>query len=858
MAFKPMHYFRKRQKTILALITIGTMFLFVLGDAIMGARGGYGTGRRGGLINKVREWFGGSNEEAIARVNGKEIDPEHLLEMYHTRMLGAELVESVFVGGEARYFASLGLKPNEFNNQQAYNAKKQELMQKDVNVQEAVYGRMSNLIRQAYSTALMNNTESLIEFEYWKGKADALGISITPSFVKDELINLSMKTVTEQELNSFVRMMAAGRRSGSSPKLDALLGIIGDEIRVFLAKQILEQERTTIFGSTANPQLTPLDLWNSYVNVKTSLNVGILPLKAEDYLGRVPNPTSEEIQAYYEKYKKEFPDPERETPGFKIPPMYRIGFVYADMKETQPARKYYDRWVDVIDYLSPYTALGELINEYNLKKDITYRVTQPFLEFTMSKKPSEGPWYRINKPYSLSDQAGIAGFAANIAATFVQTNSLPPFDLCGMSFRGEAVSKSQADGVAAASLVGQFAGGFQAVIPVASNAYEGHTDVYRPFDAIASALINQRHEERAKRLLGNDLNQLTNDLTDYGKRYSEWRGKMLRKTATSNTPPLFKDTDKEKQTLSQYIAKFAAQRGLEYHETKDFRSRIDLLNEAGERLLNTFISPLYISEQLKNEKKSDFDERVKSRLVGDELRVQGQKRKSFEAMRTDIEDFKQHQLQIALHWIAEASDPRVPELKECEAQVVKAWKVEKARDIVQEEGKKIIKDIQSAPDNERKLIDMKGYAIGQTIARYREPVIRALAVGTSYEICPIPEMLEYEPGDLVKQCLDELHKKGDMTLIANKPKNIYYLFYLRDRNEPKITNPLDVEAFHTEVIRPSSFRALTVDNQPFRTFAMTEKNQASTAEWLKYFKALTSFKEEEAKRFAEMASKERW
>jgi hypothetical protein len=200
----------------------------------------------------------------------------------------------------------------------------------------------------------------------------------------------------------------------------------------------------------------------------------------------------------------------------------------------------------------------------------------------------------------------------------------------------------------------------------------------------------------------------------------------------------------------------------------------------------------------------------------------------------------------------------VPELKECEGQVVKAWKVEKARDIVQEEGKKLIKDIQSAPDNERKLIDMKGYVIGQTIARYREPVIRALAVGTSYEACPVPEMLEYEPSDLVKECLDQLRKKGDMTLIANKPKNTYYLFYLRDRSEPKITNPINVEAFHTEVIRPSSFRTLTVDNQPFRTFAMTEKNQASTAEWLKYFKALTSFKEEEAKRFAEMASKDRW
>jgi hypothetical protein len=894
MAFKPMHFFRKRQKTILALITIGTMFLFVLGDAIMGARGGYGGGgRRGGLINKVKEWFGSGHEEAVATVNGQAFDPEKLTEIYHTRLLGAALVDRVFQTGEALYMQSLGFSNDD--DQAKRDAKMREVMAKNPHFQEEMIGRMSTLSFQAYPTlglrapavysisrdpeqlaalirqasrfqiSLFNlqlfnippDPESMIEFEYWKRKADNLGISISSSFVKDDLISLGLKKLTEQDLTTISRSLAQEMRlRASPPKLDELLTVIGDEIRVHLAKQILEETSASLFGASNSPQLTPLDLWNSYVNVKTSLNVGILPLKTEDYISKVANPTNEEIQAFYDKYKKEYPDPERDTPGFKIPPMYRIGFIYADMKETQPARKYYDQWVDAIDYLSPYTALGELMNDYNVKKDITYRVTQPFLEFTMSKKPTEGPWYRINKPYTLSDQAGVAGFVANIAATFLQTNSLPPFDLSGMSFRGEAVRQPQVDAAAAASLVGQFAGGWQAVVPNISNSYEGHTDVYRPFDSVAAALMNQRHEEQAKRLLGRDLDQLSNDLVEYGKRYSEWRGKMLRKTATSNQPPLYKDTDKEKQTLSDYLTKFAAQRGLAYHETKDIRSRVDLLNEPGERLLNTFIAPLYINEQFKNEKKRDFEERVKSRLVGNELR--GDKPKLFTAMNTDVDSTKPHQLQIALHWITEASDPRTPDLKDCQAQVVTAWKMEKARDVVQEEAKKLIKDVQSAPDNERKLIDMKGYVVGQTIARYREPALRALAIGTSYETCPAPEMLEYEPNDLVKQCLDQLHKKADMTLIANRPKNIYYLFYLRDRSEPKITNPIDVEAFHTEIIRPSSARSFTVDNQAFRTFALAEKNQVGSTEWLKYLKALTSFKEDEAKRFADMASKDRW
>jgi hypothetical protein len=865
MAFKPMHYFRKNQKVILAIITIGTMILFVLGDALMGARGGAGSGgRRGGLINWVRNLFSSSHEDAVALVNGHGMDPEKLLEEYHARLLGAALVDNVFRGGESLYLQSLGFSEQDFSDEAKYNAKMRDVMAKNPSAQDALFGRMSTLSSQTYPTlnfqapynravySISPDPEALVEFEYWKGKADALGITLTPALVKDDLLNLGLKKVTEADLNGVVRAMAAGTRPGRSPmKLDAVVAVIGDEIRVHLAKQILQQERASFFGSNANPQLTPLDLWNSYVAVKTSLNTGILPLKVEDYLNRVPEPSAAEKQEYYDKYKKEYPDPDRETPGFKIPPLYKIGFVYADLKETEPARKHYDQWVEVMDYLNPYTALGSLVDDYNKKKDVGYRVSQPFLEFTFAKPAAAGPWYRLYKPYSPLDQAGAAGLVASIGSALAQTNTLAPFDLYGFNFRGQTVNKTQTDAAALAGTLGQLAAGFGGLFQAPATVREGNSDVYRPFETVAGAIMNQRHETYSKLYLSKDLDQLTNDLNEYAKRYSEWRGKVLRKVATSTTPPFFKEA--EKQTLGDYLTKFATQRGLVYHETKDFRSRLDLLKEEGERLLNTFIKPLYADERIKAEK--DVAERVKSSLVGDELR--GSKKKLFEATNTDAISFKPNSLQVALHWVAEATEPRVPDLKECEAQVVKAWKMEKARPLVEEEAQKIIKNIQSAPDNERILIDTKGYAVGQTIARFREPIIRAMAVGTSYETSPVPAMLENEPSDLIKQCLDKLHKKGDMTVISNKPKNIYYLFYLRDRSEPKINNPIDVEAFHMDVIRPSLQRPFMVDNQNFRTFAMAEKNQISATEWKDYVKKLTAFNPEEAKRFTEMASKDR-
>ncbi|HMO37741.1 MAG TPA: hypothetical protein PKA06_16995, partial [Gemmatales bacterium] len=200
-----------------------------------------------------------------------------------------------------------------------------------------------------------------------------------------------------------------------------------------------------------------------------------------------------------------------------------------------------------------------------------------------------------------------------------------------------------------------------------------------------------------------------------------------------------------------------------------------------------------------------------------------------------------------LHWINEATEPRNPELQEVEADVVKAWKMEKARAVVEEETKKLMQEVAAAPDNYRKLVDMKGYTPGQTIARFSEPEIKSFAEVPMYQQAKLPAIIDNEPADFVTQCLEKLEKQGDTVTIPDKSKTVYYLIYLANRSEPRANNPLDVEAFHNEVIRPARGRQMMVDNMEFRNFVAQRKRASEQTQWIEYLKSVTKMNDELAK-----------
>ncbi len=860
MATKAMSYFRKHQKVILALITIGTMIIFIVGDAVQAVSRGDGSG---GFFGKIKSFFGGSQDDTVFRIAGTNYNTATLQKLQAQRSFASDVMSTVASMGERRYLESLGFKDEDFTDQQKFQTKLFEMMGKDPTIAETRTNRDNTLLNQIRPSVAVfamigagENAESVSEYLLMKSRADKLGVTVTNSMVRDDLVKLGMGKVTLDEINALIRNTARQRGQLDMAKIDTVLSTLADEVRVSIAKHVEGEDLSRAYAeSIANQMRQPLrdrgresqvtvaDLWNSYVDVKTTLNTGILPLKVEDYLSRVADPSEAEKLAYFEKYKKEYASTEKDTPGFKIPPMYRIGFVFADMKDGAPASKYYRAKVDAWDRLAPLNAMAELAKAYEDKKS-TYRTTQPFVEFAITKA-ADSPWVRIYYWQAQQDHAQLASTIGHFALAASQVATLSLANAFAMNLMGEAVPAENTSLINKLSKAVATAATPVGELQQAARTFTGAKEIFTPFHVVANALIEQRLETKSKEYLSNDLADLTTTLNDYAKKYGEWRGKVIRKQANASTPPLF--NDETKQSLSDYLTKFASSRGLSYFETKDLRSKQNLLVEPAERVLNTFIKPLYYDPSERSSARQ-LEDYVRFALVQDELN--NRKPKLFDATNTSVYDSSRKNKEQALHWVCEATEPRTPDFKDVEATVTKAWKMEKARSIVEEEAQKLIKEVAAAPDNYRKLIDMKGYTPGQNIARYSEPEIKSFADVPMYQSAKMPAVLDNEPNDFVTLCLEKLKKKGDMTVIPDKTKSVYYLIYLSNRSEPRTINPLDLEAFHNEVIRPSQGRQMMVDGMGFRSYVSQMKKSIEQKNWLDYLKGATKMNEELVKNFS--------
>ena len=78
--------------------------------------------------------------------------------------------------------------------------------------------------------------------------------------------------------------------------------------------------------------ITPAEFWNYYKDMRTSVEVGLLPVRVEDFVSQVKEkPTEDELKALYDKYKDGDYNPESSQPGFKRPERIQLEWVSADV-----------------------------------------------------------------------------------------------------------------------------------------------------------------------------------------------------------------------------------------------------------------------------------------------------------------------------------------------------------------------------------------------------------------------------------------------------------------------------------------------------------------------------------------------
>lgn len=155
---------------------------------------------------------------------------------------------------------------------------------------------------------------ALIDAYILQHEADRLGIPLDKQYAETFLKGLFRGKLTKALFNAhlksaFQNTMVSGER--------VLLDVAGE----------LRLQRVHYLPGA--PPVTPFDVWERYHETEEQVSVKAVAFKAEDYLKEVAEPSESAVKELFEKGKDLLPDPERETPGFKVP--REIEFAYLEI-----------------------------------------------------------------------------------------------------------------------------------------------------------------------------------------------------------------------------------------------------------------------------------------------------------------------------------------------------------------------------------------------------------------------------------------------------------------------------------------------------------------------------------------------
>lgn len=165
-------------------------------------------------------------------------------------------------------------------------------------------------------TSMRANVDALI----LRNEADKLGLPVSSKTALKWLAAQTNDRLTDTIADEIVRDAYRGQ------------AVSGEQVLLAIADQLRLQEVLQLPGP---PDVTPLDIFQSYRDQNEKVSVHALPVKVADYLEKVPAPSTTDLEAFFDKYKDALPDPNSPTPGFKVPRRVRLEFLAIDLKALE-------------------------------------------------------------------------------------------------------------------------------------------------------------------------------------------------------------------------------------------------------------------------------------------------------------------------------------------------------------------------------------------------------------------------------------------------------------------------------------------------------------------------------------------
>ena len=815
MAFNPFRAFRKHQKAIFAGLTIVCMLTFVF---VSGVSGG------GGFLDEVARWFGvrsripdagtvygrtvgirdvqilqqqrrlandfmalaaGTAKAAIQNEVEKNVPEfDFLLKDQLNRLQQQATFALMGFGSFADYARDLRLFVGRLEDLKGRltAAKKPDDVQK-IDVLQAVVERDFWRAQNQDEVSLMEqlrhqqqplyfggslSTDGCLEFIMWQHLADRLGIKLSPDDVKKAIGQETFHILTRDQDRAIQASLRQTNRFGPQ----SLLSALGEEFRVRLAKDALMGQDPNSMTQMPAP-VSPYELWNYYLENRTQVSVRLLPIPVSRFVAEVKTqPTEQELLDLYEKYKEVVPDPSQETPGFMQPRRIKVAWA-----EPSPESEYYRKQARKL-LLSQVAALAG--------------------------NPLQGAVLIAPLVTAYSDAIAFKGGASN----YLKTPGLTQPDFASAVYTYKSLKRPET----AASLLGLGAnpslGIFAAVVTAparaaAREAAESAAAVAEeaksrlPFSVTllgaggsplpnltfaATWLASEQVEEKLHLPLAAVKNDLLKDLEgELAKKQAELDETGFKDELEKLRKELGKQPDKFEAAAAKFVKEWIERHQWKHGESSTLRDLYDIDQDPGLKLLRD----AYMARQINDPKGKRFRDAFFSEGRFDQPKPEAtaDRSKLYTPQDHSFGDLR------VVFWRTQDQAPETLPFDKVRAKVVEAWRFDKARALAQAEADRIAKEARKSKDplpvlreaaKKETLIDIDG------IARLsRTPTVSPQFTGV-YGPYQVPETkIEYPSSDFVDKVLD-LKQVNDVTVLTDRPKDIYYVAVLTNRSEPEM------------------------------------------------------------------------
>lgn len=608
MAFNPFSVFRRNQKSLFAVLTVFVMFMFVLSFG------------RGDFFEWLPRWLGSKKSygDLLAVVDGSKVYQSDLNKRRNERVLANQYMLQAFMvardnnakvvqdgqgsvseqSKQAIEFAlrlHRGLTGQEQLDPQTLNLfvqivqgqlaellAKTDLPKDDQEVVRAARDLITRDLQalsmrggDSYFVNQPSTTDNdLLEFELWLKKADQLGIDYQSSDARMLVEREFSGRVPEEDLRRIENEFQKNKQNYSR---EALYAAIANEFKVRSAQSVVlgpvGSQQSALAPQAFN---SPYESYKFFREQSVGGTYGLISFPVENFVSQVQGQPSEgELREIFQKYRNAEPNPATETPGLKEPRKLKLGWLEvrgdepyyvsaakSTLEKAETQAKLAGFFVAPLGQASfGYLAApaGFIVQEPSLQAAYNEYKQRFAFEVDTNMFPSI---FGTHKPVGTSvvkpeNLVAAAGASAGSLLTGASLFTAP------LVFEQRVASneRDQRARVQAALFTVPITPGAGLEIPLgAVAAATARMPKPLPLDVLRPDLLKKAEGQLARKLAEQDLELFQTEMSKLG-------------------------AEKDKAQVKEYLAKFAAERGLKVGGSEQFRDRFAIDKDPGLQVL---------------------------------------------------------------------------------------------------------------------------------------------------------------------------------------------------------------------------------------------------------------------------------